>query len=124
MSNTDPFADRQRGLEGEYFHRREREILEKLRRRRELAEAAGVEDEELLKDLEFLGYDRSTVALLPLVPLVQMAWADGKVGPKERELILAYAKVRGIEEGTEAHAKLVASLERLPPAENFRQSRQ
>ena len=119
MSNKDAFADRQRGLETEYFHHKERELLEKLRRRRELAEASGVDDDEILKDLEALGYERSTVALLPIVPLVQMAWADGKIGPKEREMILAYAKLRSIEEGTEAHERILKSLERRPPPEDF-----
>lgn len=119
MSNKDAFVGRQRGLEAEYIHRKERELLEKLRRRRELAEASGVNDDEILKDLEALGYERSTVALLPLVPLVQMAWADGQVGPKEREMILAYAKLRGIEEGSEAHARILKSFERRPPPEDF-----
>jgi hypothetical protein len=59
------------------------------------------------------------VALLPLVPLVQIAWADGKVGPKERAMILAYAKLRGIEEGTEAHGRILESFERRPPPGDF-----
>ena len=35
-----------------------------------------------------------------LVPLVEVAWADGEVSPKEREAILDAAAGRGVEKGS------------------------
>ena len=65
------FGDRRKGLEEEYFRKREQELIEKLRQRRaedasrqQLAERAGVADEEILNGLQALGYSADTVLLL------------------------------------------------------------
>ena len=52
--------------------------------RRNLAERTGVADDEVLRDLEALGYTSDTVMLLHLAPLVQVAWAEGGVSERER----------------------------------------
>jgi hypothetical protein len=65
----DAFRHREHWLEEEYFRQREEELIRKIHRRRELQEATHLTDEEILDDLEQMGYTRETVKyLLPLVP--------------------------------------------------------
>jgi hypothetical protein len=109
----DAMAKRGKGLEDEYFYRKEKELVEKLRRRRqeeeqikELAEATGVPDEDVLKTLSELGFGKDTLPLLYLVPLLSVAWADNKVTGAEKKLILEAARLHGVEEGSPANQKL------------------
>ena len=126
MTDRDAFAERGRSLEEEYFHRKEREVIEKMRarasaeeQRRRLGETAGVADEEVLRDLQDLGYTPETVMLLHLVPLIQTAWAEGGVSDKERALIVKAARSRGISEGSASDQQLNTWLSKRPPAELF-----
>jgi ADP-ribose pyrophosphatase YjhB (NUDIX family) len=126
MSEKNIFEEREKGFEEEYFLRKERELIEKLHQRqahdaarRQMAEATGIKDEEVLAALQDLGYTPETVSLLHLAPFVQVAWAEGGVSDKERELIFEAAQSRGITPGTPAHAQLTAWLEQPPPAEFF-----
>ena len=125
MSDKDAFAERGRSLEGEYFRRKEQEVIEKMRRsaadeaqRRRLGEQAGVADEEVLRDLQELGYTAETVMLLHLVPLLQIAWAEGGVSPQERALIVEAARSRGVQPGTAADLQLNDWLTERP-SESF-----
>ena len=126
MTDKDAFAERGRSIEEEYFHRKEREVIEKMRRsadaeaqRRQLAERAGVADDEVLRDLQELGYTTETVMLLHLVPLLQMAWAEGGVSPQERTLIVEAARSRGIQAGTPADQQLSGWLATRPSEQFF-----
>jgi hypothetical protein len=119
-------GDRRRIQEEEYFQRREQELIAKLQQRarteaarRDLAERTGVADEEILRDLEALGYTPETVMLLHLVPLVQMAWAEGGVSEGERALIVEAARARGIEAGSAADRQLTDWLTSRPSADLF-----
>lgn len=51
-------------------------------------------DAELAEALKALGMDAASWRALPLLPLVQVAWADGAVQEAERELILSLADRR------------------------------
>ncbi len=126
MTERDAFSDRGRALEEEYFRKREQELIEKLRRRaaadaelHQLGERAGVADEEILQDLQDLGYTPETVMLLHLVPLVQVAWADGRVSERERALIVEAARARGVEADSPADQQLAQWLTSRPPEEVF-----
>jgi hypothetical protein len=123
VTERDAFADRGRGLEEEYFRKREQELIEKLRRRaaaeaelHRLGEQSGVADEEILRDL---GYTPETVMLLHLVPLVQMAWAEGGVSDRERALIVEAARARGVEPGSPADRQLAEWLTSRPSERLF-----
>jgi hypothetical protein len=116
VTERDAFSDRGRALEEEYFRKREQELIEKLRRRAaaeaeldRLGEHAGVADEEILQDLKDLGYTPETVMLWHLVPLVQVAWADGRVSERER----------GVEADSPADQQLAQWLTSRPPEEMF-----
>ena len=89
------------------------------RARRDLSAKIGIDDPEMLKELQALGFTPDTVILLPLVPVVQMSWADGSVAPAERKLIVELARSRGIAEGTAADRLLSGWLIRRPDAHVF-----
>ncbi len=123
---VDEIADRSRLHEDDYFHRRDRELIEKLRKdalkqaeRQRTAAAAGVaEDHVVLDDLEQLGWTAEMLKLIHLFPLLQVAWADGKLDPKERELILEAARVHGVTAGP-AHERLLAAMSQRPTEEQL-----
>lgn len=126
MAETRPPSGRARQKEEEYFLRAEAELLEKVRaraameaERRAMGEHHGIEDDEILKAFQEAGYDRDTVRLLHLVPILQVAWADGEVSQAERAEVLKLVAARGIEEGSAAHAKLLSWLDAPPSAEFF-----
>ena len=121
MSNKDIFAERGRGLEEEYFMRKERELIEKLHQKlslesaqQQMVAATGIQDAEVIEALRELGYTPDTVMLLHLVPLIQVAWASGDVSEKERELIMHAARSRGVAMGSTAEAQLNEWLTKKP----------
>jgi hypothetical protein len=126
VTDKDAFKDRGKALEDEYFHRKERELIAKMRERaaaeaerNRIGAQTGVADTQLLQDLQDRGYTADTVTLLHLVPLVQMAWAEGHVSMRERDLIIEAARARGIEAGTPADNQLKGWLTARPSEELF-----
>lgn len=122
MAVRDLWDERRRSYESEYFQRRERELVAKMRERaaleaeeQEMGELLGVSEDEILSALHDLGYTRETVTLLHLVPLLQVAWVDGSVSAEERAGILEAARARGVEESSPANRQLVSWLESRPP---------
>jgi hypothetical protein len=57
--------------------------------------------------------------LLYLVPLVHVAWSDGSVNAAERNQILVFAALQGIQSGTSAYQQLLAWLDQRPRDEFF-----
>jgi hypothetical protein len=121
VAEFDSIHERGRALEEEYFRRKNREIVEHMQlearseqARREMGAQLGLDDPEMLRELQKLGFTPETVALLPLVPVVQVAWADGDVADAERSAIFKVARARGIAEGTAAHHQLSAWLSDRP----------
>ncbi|HJR57785.1 MAG TPA: hypothetical protein VJ813_00235 [Vicinamibacterales bacterium] len=130
MSNSDGITDDVRKREEEYFRRRDRELIERMRAeaaaavtRKELETATGIHDPESLKDLEALGFTPRTIALLPLIPVLQVAWAEGGVSAAERQMIVNLARSRQIADGSEADRQLQAWLDSQPSGETFRKAR-
>jgi tellurite resistance protein len=119
--DKDFLSDRERSIEEEYFRRRDRELIEKMRQaaaaqqaRTEMGEQTGLKDAELLQQLQTLGFTPETVVLLPLMPALQVAWADREIEAGERALIVKLARTRGIAEGSAADAQLTEWLARKP----------
>ena len=126
MTDKDIFAERGRSLEEDYFRKKDRELIEKMKQaaqaeqsRRELGQRTGLTDPALLKDLQDLGFTPETIALLPIVPVIQMAWAEGGITPAERTLILDLARQRGIAQGSAADRQLEDWLNTRPDASVF-----
>jgi ADP-ribose pyrophosphatase YjhB (NUDIX family) len=125
MAEKEFLGDRRRKEEEEYFRRQEQLLIDKLRQRareeaarRDMAERTGLADQEILRDLEALGYTPDTVRLLHLVPLLQVASADGAVSDRERALVIEAARAHGVEHGSAADQQLAAWLA-APPAPEF-----
>ena len=121
MTDKDIFTERGRSLEEEYFRRKDKELIEKMRQaaasdaaRSEMGKRTGLSDPELLKELEAMGFTPETVILLPLVPIIQVAWAEGGVSDAERHLLVKLARARGITEGSAADRQLAEWLARRP----------
>jgi hypothetical protein len=121
MSEKDGITGDVRSREEEYFRRKDRELVEKLRQaaeadasRQAWERTSGIHDPVMLQELEALGFTPDTVSLLPLVPIVQVAWAEGGVSDDERTLIVKFARGRNIREGSRADQQLSAWLEERP----------
>ena len=78
---------------------KEQGFIERMRRRtalegerQDMAQVIGVADEEILREIHEFGFTCETVKLLYLVPIVQIAWAEGKVTSRERKLIFEAAR--------------------------------
>lgn len=113
MADKDVFAERGRSLEEDYFRKKDRELIEKMKQaaaaeqsRREMGARTGLTDPDMLRDLEELGFTPDTVGLLPLVPVLQVAWAEGGVTNVERKMLTDLARARAIEAGTPADRQL------------------
>jgi ADP-ribose pyrophosphatase YjhB (NUDIX family) len=127
MANEDQLGGgRGRDLEEDYFRKQDRELIERMRKeaesaaaRRSLGEKTGLTDPLLIAELEQLGFTSETVSLLPVIPVVQVAWAEGGVSTKERDMVVRYARGRGIQEGSAADARLTEWLNTRPPDEMF-----
>jgi hypothetical protein len=122
MADKDIFKERERSLEEEYFRKQDAKLLEKLRERdrleaiaKALAEKLRTDDPALLRRVLDLGATADTGPAFLLAPLVQVAWAEGKVTDAEREEVLRIAEERGIEAGSAAHAQIDAWLRARPP---------
>jgi hypothetical protein len=113
--------DRGRSLEEQFFLKEDQRLLQRLRdlqaaehTREALAKAAGVSKREILDRLLAAGLRPETIAALGLVPLVEVAWADGKLDARERSAVLERARTLGLVPGTTAHDLLEAWLNRRP----------
>jgi hypothetical protein len=126
MSDHDAFAERGRALEEEYFRKKDRELVEKMRKaaaadqaRGELSKQTGLSDPALLAELQELGFTADTVSLLPLVPVLELAWAEGGITPAERQLLVSLARTRGIAEDSAADRQLAVWMTTRPGPEVF-----
>jgi hypothetical protein len=79
----------------------------------------GVDDQDVLEALQDLGYTSETIPLLPIVPLVEVAWAEGGVADREREMIFKIAEARGVPPDGVAHEMLSHWLENRPSERFF-----
>lgn len=121
MSNHEVFGERGRALEADYFRKKERELVEKMRQaaaadqaRQDISRKTGLNDPALVRELQDLGFTPDTIGLLPLVPLVQVAWAEGGITPAERDLIVRLARSRGIAPGSAADNQLTQWMTTRP----------
>jgi hypothetical protein len=122
----DIFKERERGYEADYFRKQDAELLEKMRGRARLQDVAQalanklrVDNAELLRRVVDLGLTHDTGPAILLAPLVQVAWAEGKVTNRERDIVFEIAASRGIDSGSPAHTQLVQWLQNRPPDELF-----
>jgi hypothetical protein len=114
-------GDKVRTLEDEFFRKEDqrltarlRELQDKAASREALGKVSGIKNEAILDKLLQLGIRAEVVAALALVPLVEVAWADGSIDDRERRQILERAEKSGLAPGSTDHALLQSWLERRP----------
>lgn len=113
--------ERGKSLEDEFFRREDQRLLARLRElraaetnREALSKASGITKPEVLDRLQQLGIQTQTLAALSIVPLIEVAWADGALDAKERRAVLEHAGAAGITSGSPAYGLLEAWLEHRP----------
>jgi len=116
-------ADREKALEDMFFEKQNRELVERLRAEKEaasehegLAAMTGIEDDALIDKLLSLNLNTKTWAALSLIPLVEVAWADGRVDAKERAAVLSAAEANGVTKDSAGFELLSQWLETRPTA--------
>ena len=115
MSTKDAFEERRHALEEEYFQKQSKELAHKLHQRlvqQQIGESTGVSDDDLLGRMADLGFGPETLAVLPLVPLLYVAWADGTITDAERRTVTEVAQRRGVK--GEALGRLEALMKKRP----------
>jgi hypothetical protein len=96
-------GERRKALEESFFAKESEKLRKALQqkqtvenRKATLSAASGITDDAVLEKLIELDIHADTLAALTLVPLVEVAWADGAVDDKERSAILSAAKDTGL----------------------------
>ena len=112
-----------RALEDSFFAKENARVLEELRaasvreeKKKEFREYLDIESEDVLDALIDLDVEPETLVAFTLVPLVEVAWADGEIQPKEREAIIKAAIERGVEDGSPTCTLLRNWLQTPPDA--------
>jgi hypothetical protein len=120
------FGDREKAIEEAYFRSEDAKLVEKLWQKAhldEIATALGeklqVDNPELLAKVRGLGVTLDTAPAFFLAPLVQVAWAEGKVPKAEHDAVLRIARRRGVEADSPAYAQLEQWLRARPSDEFF-----
>lgn len=118
------FGDRRKSLEEEFFRRQDAALLAQRRTEEErraaraaLAAASYITDDVLLDQLVAFGISADTLTAMSLVPLVEVAWADGRVEDAEKRAILTAARAAGLDETSAGHRLLENCLSERPRAQ-------
>jgi len=116
--------ERGRALENQFYEKENQQKLAAMKEKldaqgskEELRKASGMSDDAVLEQLVALGLRGNTIAALSLVPLIQVAWADGKIQDNERTAILQGAHGKGLEKGTPGYELLQTWLQKKPSDE-------
>jgi hypothetical protein len=121
MDKKSIFERREHAFEAEYFGRKDVELIDKLKLvfhkkidKQSISDATGVTDEQLLDRLVELNLNGELMAAFNLMPLVEVAWADGVVDDREVEAVLSAAEQHGLHRGGKAYAMLETRLREGP----------
>lgn len=106
LHSFDAFELRGRSFEERYFHIKDAELVEKLRSvfrrsldRDELKKITGLTDEQLIDRLLDLNVRGEMMTAFKLMPLVEIAWADGTLDHREADAVEHAASRFGITPG-------------------------
>ena len=91
-----------------------REMQQRTTTSEALVKAIGIRNREIIDRLVALGVRPEIVTALAIVPLVEVAWADGSLDEKERQALLGRAEKSGIAPGTADHDLLRSWLDKKP----------
>jgi hypothetical protein len=118
--------ERGRALENQFYEKENQEKLAAMKQKLdtqhtkdELRKASGMSDDAVLDKLVALDLRANTIAALSLVPLIQVAWADGTIQDNERNAILQGAHGKGLDDGSDGYALLQSWLSKRPSDDLF-----
>lgn len=117
----DSFGSRRVGLEAEHFHRKDAELVGRLKAvfdrkldREELRKTTGITNDEVLDRLLAVNAKGELLLAFKLYPLVEIAWADGAIHTREVSAVIDAAKKYGLPPHSAALQTLEAWLARGP----------
>ena len=120
----DSLKGRGRAMEDLFFLEKDQHLLEKIRaeadskeQREALQAASGIEDAAVLDALLATGITPESLMSVSLIPLVAVAWADGKMEGAEKAAILQAAEAGGIDPGSASYETMKSWLESKPGQE-------
>ena len=120
--NEGILGDRRKALEEEFFAKQNQQLLRQLRETTDTkakieawAAASGITDPAVLARLMAIDLTSETVAALFLVPLIEVAWADGRLDAKEQSALLTAAERAGLGKDSASHQLLEEWLRERPP---------
>lgn len=93
---------------------KQQELARLARTQQALADVSGITNHEVLRKLVALEITPELLASLAVVPLIEVAWADGAVQDRERQAILQAAAGTGRGRGTVDYQLLEEWLSRPP----------
>lgn len=118
---TDSLDDRRKALEEQFFQKHEKELVQKMKdaaakksSKEELQKLTGISDEQVLEALSDLKLGGAATLVMSLFPVIEVAWADGKIDPKERDALMEASKGIGLEKDSAAWEYLSKWLEEKP----------
>lgn len=118
---THPIFKEARSLEDAFFRERDAAFIAESRKReaaktrkKALAEASGITNEVVLDQLVEHDIHAETLAAFSLVPLVEVAWADGDIPPEERKVLLNAIEEAGIQKDSVAFQTIKQWMEKRP----------
>ena len=115
-----------KAMEESFFARENEKLLKKLRaeaeaekQRESFRKILQLDNEAVLNRLVEMDLTAETIMAFTVIPLVEVAWADGSISSGEKKAVLKAAAERGIEEGTTNYQLLMNWLDQKPESELF-----
>jgi uncharacterized tellurite resistance protein B-like protein len=121
---SDAFERRRRSFEAEYFSRKEAHLVSKLKQvfekrvdKESVRKATGIKSERLLDNLIAVNLSGDLMVAFNLLPLVEVAWADGAVDEREVRAMMTALEQQGIQPGTPAYSRMEFAIKHGPDPE-------
>lgn len=118
---SDIFTERRRALEDQYFQKQNDALVRRMKEaaahtatREQIHKLTGITQEQVLESLAAMNLGAAATLVMSLYPLVDVAWADGQVTERERQVVMEQAHAMGIAPGTDAAAYLAQWLDERP----------
>jgi hypothetical protein len=113
-----------RKLEDAFFSKEDTRLIEQLALMEKMKESkeslrsvSGIKNDAVLEKLVSLDVRPETLVSLGLVPLIEIAWADGAIDAKEREAMLKAVVDAGFDKGSINYTLIENWMTRRPPKE-------
>jgi hypothetical protein len=114
-------------IEDAFFATEDRKLIENLKSlqklkktKKELSNISRIKNDAVLEKLVALDIRPETLASFTIIPLIEVAWADGDPDPQEQEAILAMVEKNGLFKKGDVNYELVEQwLKRRPKPDMF-----